>query len=121
MLWNGAITSGICGQRNGFQGAVRTAAILSCSCPLWVTDIEMSQRNVRFAHESGHGWPLKQNQRRSLSGKVLTCSDQFGTVTVGIRHFDHAAEIILSFASIADAERGLRRPVVAAQPLRIVD
>src|SRR6516225_5305470 len=31
-----SITAGICGQRNGVQGSVRTAATLSRSCPLWV-------------------------------------------------------------------------------------
>jgi len=57
---------------------------------------------------------------RSLGDKVLARLNQFGAETVVICHFDYAAEVISSFAVIADAECGLRRAVVAAEPLRIV-
>ena len=81
-------------------------------------DIASRPPDVRFTPKSGHrlGAASRDNKRhrRSFGGKVLTCPDQFGTGTVGIRHFDYATEIISSFGGITDAECGLRRTVVAA-------
>jgi hypothetical protein len=40
------ITAGFGDQRNGVQGSVCTAAILSRSCPLWVDAVEKRLENV---------------------------------------------------------------------------
>ena len=64
MLSNDAITSGICGQRNRFQGAVCTAAIPSRSCPLWVIS----------GHRKGSAECPLYPQKRTLIERVRMCA-----------------------------------------------
>ena len=58
---------------------------------------------------------------RSLGGEVLARRDQFGALTIGVRHLDYAAEIIMRFVGIAGRGCCSAGAVEAAKPLRIVE
>jgi hypothetical protein len=82
----GRITAGICDRRNGVQGSVCTAAILSCSCPLWVKSV-ISKRgtDVGFTPNSDRESDVPAGRYVPITTKVQCSNMRLFDYLVGNR------------------------------------